>query len=318
VSYLIESRHSDRRGITLLEVIVVIGIVVLVFLFLLMFIPRGREQARLTGCQKNLGQIGVALAMYDQIHDQLPGVGILPGAEDTERAAAPGPLRTLLEVLQLPDLTELKDPQVPVPPRPGQVPGETRVPGFFCSSDPNATAGWFSAPVSYRATTGGSPNGEDGPFAIGRRLGLRAVEAGDGTSFTAGFSERLVGDHQPKHPAPCNYQIVPGPLAGDACPATDDAGAWHGDAGASWRSSDYRHTLYNHALPLSSTRSCLARDGQTAFVGASSGHVRGVNLLLLDGHVEVVTREIDPNVWKKFATIRTLPRPPVKIETDGR
>ena len=59
MSYLVESRHSDRRGITLLEVIVLIGIIVVVFLFLLMLIPRGREQARLTGCQKNLGQIGV-------------------------------------------------------------------------------------------------------------------------------------------------------------------------------------------------------------------------------------------------------------------
>ena len=143
-------------------------------------------------------------------------------ADNAEAAAGAGPLRALLEVLQLPDLTELKDPHVPVPPRPGQVPGETRVPGFFCSSDPNATDGWFTAPVSYRATTGGSTGGEDGPFAIGRRIGLREVEAADGTSFTSGFSERLVGDHQPNHPAPSNYQIIPGSLAGDACPATDD------------------------------------------------------------------------------------------------
>jgi type II secretory pathway pseudopilin PulG len=303
VSYLIESRHSDRRGITLLEVIVVIGIVVLVFLFLLMFIPRGREQARLTGCQKNLGQIGVALAMYDQIHDQLPGVGILPGADNAEGVAAPGPLRTLLEVLQLPDLTELKDPKSPPQPRPGEVPDERAVPGFICSSDPNATAGWFTAPISYRAATGDTPAGDNGLFAIGRVLRLQDVEAADGSSYTAAFSERLVGDHQPYDPAPCNYQVIPGPLSGAGCPATGDTSAWRGDAGSSWSWSDYRHTLYNHSLPLSSRHSCLAIDGQTAFMGASSGHVRGINLLLLDGSVNVVTREIDPKVWKDFAAI---------------
>ncbi len=131
----------------------------------------------------------------------------------------------------------------------------------------------------------------------------RDVEAGDGLSYTAAFSERLVGDHQPNHPASCNYQVVPGPLAGPGCPATGDASGWRGDAGSSWSWSDYRQTLYNHALALSSNHSCLPVDGKTAFMGASSGHVRGINLLLLDGSVTLVTREIDPKVWKEYARI---------------
>ena len=64
----------------------------------------------------------------------------LPGST-MGAAEAPGPLRSLLEALQLPDLAELKDPLTPVTPRPGQVPFETRVPGFLCTSDPNATGG---------------------------------------------------------------------------------------------------------------------------------------------------------------------------------
>jgi hypothetical protein len=255
------------------------------------------------GCQKNLGQIGVALAIYDQLQNQLPTVATLSGIDGPGGARSPGPLRTLLETLQLPDLTELKDPQSPSPPRRGQLPGETPVPGFVCSSDPNATAGWFAAPISYRATTGDSPAGDNGVFAIGRVLGLRDVEAVDGSSYTAAFSERLVGDHEPSHPDPCNYQVVTGPLAGSECPATDDASAWRGDAGSSWSVFDYRHTLYNHALPLGSPHSCVAADRKTAFIGASSGHIRGVNLLLLDGSVTLVTREVDIKVWKEYARI---------------
>ena len=54
------------RGVTLVEVIVVLAIVTIALLILLMMIPRGREQARLLACQKNLGQIGKALAIYHQ------------------------------------------------------------------------------------------------------------------------------------------------------------------------------------------------------------------------------------------------------------
>ena len=293
------------------------AIIALIFLFLLMLIPRGREQARLTGCQKNLAQIGIALTIYDQTHNQLPGIIILSGTDDSGGPRSPGPLRTLLETLELPDLTELKDLDSPVQRRPGQVPGETRAPGFFCSSDPNALAGEFIAPVSYRATTGGSAAGDDGPFAIGRHIRLQQIEAADGLSFTAGFSERLVGDHQPNHRAACNYQILSGPLAGDACPTDSGPAGWRGDAGASWRFADYRHTLYNHALPLSADHSCLALDGKTALIGASSGHVRGVNLLLLDGHVNVVTREIDLKVWRDYAAIGRHPPAVLRIATIG-
>jgi prepilin-type N-terminal cleavage/methylation domain-containing protein len=298
-----EHAFSHRRGVTLVEVIVVIAVFVLVLLFLLMMAPRAREQARMASCTNNLRQIGVALAIYDQLHQQLPAINALSGIDEPSGASSPGPLRTLLETLQLPDLTEMKDPKSRPQPRPGEVPDERPVPGFICSSDPNATAGRFAAPISYRGTTGESPAGHDGLFAIDRVLRLPDVEAADGSSYTAAFSERLVGDHEPGHPTPYNYQVVPGPLAGPECPVTGDASVWRGDAGSSWRWSDFRHTLYNHALPLSSNHSCLAVDGKTAFMGASSGHVRGVNLLLLDGSVTLVTREIDPKVWQEYARI---------------
>ena len=103
----------------------------------------------------------------------------------------------------------LEGPRTPSPPRPGPGPAETRVARYFCSSAPNALAGRFVAPVGYRAATGGSPAGDDGPFAIGRLVRLADVKATDGSSFTAGFSERLVGDHQSGHPAAWNYRTFP-------------------------------------------------------------------------------------------------------------
>ena len=47
------------------------------FLLLLLSIPRAREQARLAACQKNLAQIGLAIAQYDTRCGSLPSVGPL-------------------------------------------------------------------------------------------------------------------------------------------------------------------------------------------------------------------------------------------------
>ena len=84
---------SRHRGVTLVEVIVVIAIIALAFLFLLMMVPRGREQARLASCTNNLRQIGMALAIYDQLHQQLPAIAALYGHRFARRSkvARPAP-----------------------------------------------------------------------------------------------------------------------------------------------------------------------------------------------------------------------------------
>ena len=155
------------------------------------------------------------------------------------------------------------------------------MPGFVCASDPSAIAGVFPAPVSYRATTGDAPDGRNGAFAPGREVRLAAIEASDGVSYTAAFSERLVGDNRPEHPARSNYALAPGPLANTGCPQAAPA-AWRGDAGASWVASNWQSTLYNHALTPDAEPSCIADDRRSAFMGASSGHVNGVNVLFFD------------------------------------
>jgi hypothetical protein len=40
-------------------------------------------------------------------------------------------------------------------------------------------------------------------------------------------------------------------------------------------------------------------------MGASSGHVEGVRVLLMDGSVQVYSRSIDPAVWASLGTYRT-------------
>jgi hypothetical protein len=61
--------------------------------------------------------------------------------------------------------------------------------------------------------------------------------------------------------------------------------------------------LYNHAIPPNAVISCIANDGRSAFLGASSGHVSGINLLLLDGSLRTIRSTINLKIWREFATI---------------
>jgi hypothetical protein len=301
------TQRSHCRGVTRGDVVVLVLLIGGTFLLVLMGLSRAREGARLTGCTNNLSKVGFALALYDQMQGHLPVVADPVGPDVPDLQAPAGPLKTLLDSLDLPDLTELSDGNTPPKRRPGQVPGEVPVPGFFCRSDPNAISGQLRAPVSYRAATGGTYLGDNGAFAPGRSWSLAAIEARDGLSYTAAFSERLAGSGGEGPEGLTSYRVVSAPLSDAGCPEPLDPSGLRNDAASSWIGSNYRSTLYNHALPPNGRPSCIAADGRSAFMGASSGHVRGVNLLRLDGSVTLTVPTIAPQVWRDLAAIAETP-----------
>lgn len=262
-----------RRGVTLSEVVTIAVLVALTTLILASAMLRQREGARSLSCNVNLMRIGEALAKHAQSTGRLPSVK-LDGGE--------GPLAALLDELGLPGASG-------------------RIPGFACPSDPRALGDLHPAPTSYRATTGDATSGGSGIFAPGREVTLAEVEAGDGASYTAAFAERLVGDGGDS-PNPWNYAEVAGQIAPEGCPEPP-AGSWRGDAGSSWLKADWKGTLYSHAPPPNERHSCVASDGKSAWMGASSGHVGEIHVLKLDGHVDIVAPTIDREVWKRMATI---------------
>ena len=292
-------RRTNRRGrISVADVAVMVVIATIVLFFLLMALPRGREHARSAACTRNMGRIGVALAVFDQIQGKLPVVGVPPGLDDPGAVAPPAPLRTIIDVLKLPDFSALSDPSNPPQPQPDRVPGERIMPDFLCPSDRGTTAGVHPAPTSYRACTGDVHSGRNGVFALGRELSLARVQEIDGVSFKAAFAERLVGDGQPR-PSVENYLVVPR-LPSDARP---DPAAARGDAGGRWTVADYRYTLYNHELAPGASPSLIAADGKSALMGASSSHERGVNVLFCDGRVDVVRPTVDQTLWRRLGRV---------------
>ncbi len=289
-------RPSARpRGITLVEVVVVLAIVFLGIMLAVFALPRRRETARLAGCRRNLMQIGIALELYDATEGVLPTVPELA----SDPPATGGPLRSMLQSLALPDLSELTEASRRPAPRTGLLAVEHLIPGFLCPSDrTEMDLARFPAPVSYRATTGDQAAGKNGGFAPGRPLRLRDIESGDGRTFTAAFSERLIGG-EPGSPA--SYLLVPGPISERGCGLNIPMN-WRNDAGRSWAEASWRSSLYTHALTPGARPSCIARDNQTAFMGASSGHSGGVNVLIFDGSVRTFTPSVDTTIWKSLAT----------------
>lgn len=59
-----KDRHNNRRGFTLVELLVVIGIISLLLSILLPTVNRARESARATVCSANLKQIAFAVQAY--------------------------------------------------------------------------------------------------------------------------------------------------------------------------------------------------------------------------------------------------------------
>src|SRR5258708_29864236 len=121
----------DRAGYTAVDVLVVLLLIGIVFFFLLMAMPRGRESARLAGCQKNLAQIGLALGLYDQTQGCLPTIGEPAAIEPRPTSGSAGPLRILLETFGQSDFSALAAGES-LPQAAGPTPGEILVPGFIC------------------------------------------------------------------------------------------------------------------------------------------------------------------------------------------
>ena len=67
---MVISSHRDKRGFTLIELLVVIAIIAILAAILFPVFAKAREKARMSACQNNLKQIGVAFMQYVQDYDE--------------------------------------------------------------------------------------------------------------------------------------------------------------------------------------------------------------------------------------------------------
>jgi hypothetical protein len=323
-----------RRGVTIVELLVVVAIVAALVGLLLPAVQSARESARRIHCANNLRQLGLAAANHESSRRVFP-----LGSEAREWAARPhfphqyfrwSTLAHLAPFYEEEALLRGIDLSVPlyigltadaISPQNRPV-VRMVVPLFLCPSDKGGRVAELFGPTNYVGCTGsghdgGTPFDTDGLFFINSRTMAREVT--DGLSKTALFSESTLGDgpaattnRAHADPATAYAFVMGSPLTAARC---ESAVYWNWTdlRGFSWANGEYRTTLYNHErTPNDATIDCMGvmmntTDRARLYAGfgwrtARSRHPGGVTVVMADGATRFVRDAIDAAVWRAAAT----------------
>jgi prepilin-type N-terminal cleavage/methylation domain-containing protein len=296
---------NKRSAFTLVELLVVIAVIGILVALLLPAVQAAREAGRRTQCANNLKQFGLAVLNY---HDTL---GSFPpgrwGGSGGRVFSAHGLLLPLLEqdnVQRLIDFTKFWDSPENTAAR------AAHVPVFLCPSEPTSQLppGW--AGTNYEPCEGSDTTMRNG--VINHNSRTRLADILDGTSNTACFSERMLGDWSNAAVTERTDIFWPGviPTSQDdavrICRQLDISNLKFqrvSNLGAPWLAGTADHfTGYLHVAPPND-RSCHFPPGQSSRT-SSSAHPNGVYLLRCDGSVGFISESIDLAAWRTIGSRR--------------
>jgi prepilin-type processing-associated H-X9-DG protein len=309
-----------RRGITLIELLAVIAIVVVMLALMLPGVRASREAARRIQCVNNLKQLSLGVMNYHLALGVLPPIGDSAGHDLGMKAR-------LLPYIERQDLyNTLNVSRSPDDPAHFTV-RTTQIGTLVCPSDRSlpggkATLGSVSAQIgntsypnnigTYLQNHGGKFDGpayELGGGIRGEPVTLKMVT--DGTSSTVIFAEWLLGWTDSALTSTVIYRSSDpdtGPvdiwtLAANCNAATAIASD---SKGADWLDPGCgRGGGYSHVMPPNS-RSCFFSNADfnkyATMVAAGSKHPGGMNAAFLDGSVRFIKTTIAAPVWQALGT----------------
>lgn len=303
---------SHARGVTLIEVLVVIGTMSLLFALILPAVFFARENARRMQCSQNIRQLTLACHNYHDVYGALPSP-TLPSPTQTF-------ITRLFPYIEQPNWTN-EQLSLPLP---------DRIPLLLCPSD--SIPGTSIRPFSYLVNGGPSlPDyTDDGlvpPRSGANDRGLSFADFTDGVTNTSAISEYVAtratsATQVTASPAKQYFWQVDPTGITIAIPdneifvtrceggtmrtlfpgATAAIGSWSHEAGTNFG-------RYHHAMQPNSPLCQFS--GNPAFSpwvqygarsAAQSLHQSGVNVGMLDGSVRFVSDSIDRTVWRATGT----------------
>ena len=324
-----------RAGLTLIEALVVVGILGVLAGLLLPAVQSAREAARRARCASNLRQIGIALHSYHDVNQCFP-----EQFTTYHRQVEPPPVVPhqfisahvrLLSHLGYEPLYSAVNFQVE--PWPEPTPGpcdypanltvfDTSLDVFLCPSDGVSSSS--SHGNNYRGNAGVGPawiiSGEQSDSGNGFFTSpgpTRAASFPDGLSHTVAFGERLRGSGGTGRAAVERDfgDLGPYPYAAERdanfalgwCRVAARSGLFpeFTGAGATWFISDKMYTYYSHAQePNGAIPDSLNYVYNPAWgvATARSWHPGGVNALMGDGSIRFVSERIERDVWRGLGT----------------
>jgi prepilin-type N-terminal cleavage/methylation domain-containing protein/prepilin-type processing-associated H-X9-DG protein len=324
-----------KKAFTLIEILVVIGIIGVLFALLLPAIQAARESARRTACANNLRQIGLALHNFESSFQHYPsswqGTGPI-GGSGVAGWSVQSQLLPYLERANLESRIDFSKSYSDPYHQNITLDGFTtklsamKISTYLCPDEPNNEIRHDSAgapehfPLTYGANLGvwfvfDPATKTGGPGAFFPNSKLRTGEFHDGLSNTLAFAE--VKSYRPYYRNLGSTSLTE-PSLGSIC---DLGGDFKPNSGhTEWVDGRAHQTGFTSLFPPNTQVDCEIggkkydldwnnmQEGKSATVPtfaavtARSYHPAGLNVLYMDGSVDFVDESITPSIWRALST----------------
>ena len=306
------SATSEKGGFTLVELLVVIAVIGVLIALLLPAVQAAREAGRRMSCQNNLKQIGLAAQNFHDVKGHLPPAFYLEEGEGMLAASQQqaGPMLYLLPYLEAANSFVQFDPDLSIEHPDNAGVAETIIPVFLCPSMQYDLGDSPLAPTSYKASTSTlNPWAALSKFFAHNGAIIVPLRNVDFFNVQTGQMEQF------SNPIVRLRDVTDGLTTTFAFGETDYFGG-RATGGPRWAGGYIADSLgctlnlFNPSDPFdplnpppfdpqNPSDSITARDFETAF---RSDHPGGVYFVMLDGSVQFLRDETDPDTLDALVT----------------